>query len=171
MSRLQRLRAWWARFWPSRRLPEPPPASAPVPALPAPPKACATVVIPALNEAARIGEVVRYAWADAATAQVIVVDDSSIDDTAALARAAGAEVITSTMLGKGASMRDGALAARLDLVVYLDGDLGGLRHGIVTDLCQPLTHGDADFVKARFGRMGLNRSRGRRSGHVVVVRC
>ncbi len=83
-----------------------------------------------------------------------MVDDSSIDDTAALARAAGAEVITSTMLGKGTSMRDGVYAARLDLLVYLDGDLAGLRSGIVTDLCRPLAYGEADFVKARFGRRG-----------------
>lgn len=158
---LERMRNWWAGWRPSAWLrrrpntpPMPPAAVAPLPALPAPLKACATVVIPALNEAARIGDVVRYALADAATAQVIVVDDSSIDDTAALARAAGAEVITSTMLGKGASMRDGAHAARLDLVVYLDGDLSGLRPGIVTDLCRPLVRDEADFVKARFGRGG-----------------
>ena len=83
--------------------------------LPSPLLACATVVIPALNEGARIASVVRHALADPATAQVIVVDDSSIDDTAQLARLAGAEVITSTMLGKGASMRDGvgAIVARL----------------------------------------------------------
>ena len=112
------------------------------------------MVIPALNEAARIGDVVRYAWADAATAQVVVVDDSSIDDTAALAREAGAEVVTSSMLGKGASMRDGVLAASQGLVVYLDGDLSGLRPGIVSDLCRPLMADEADFVKARFGRGG-----------------
>jgi glucosyl-3-phosphoglycerate synthase len=39
-------------------------------------------------------------------------------------------------------------------VVYLDGDLAGLRPGIVTDLCRPLVEGEADFVKARFGRTG-----------------
>jgi len=118
------------------------------------PVACATVVIPALNEAARIASVVRHALADPATAEVIVIDDSSIDDTALLARQAGAEVITSTMLGKGASMRDGVAAARCDIVVYLDGDLAGLRAGLVGDLCQPLVQGAADFVKARFGRSG-----------------
>ena len=51
--------------------------------------ACATVVIPALNEAARIADVVRHALSDPATAEVIVVDDSSIDDTVRLARQAG----------------------------------------------------------------------------------
>lgn len=114
----------------------------------------ATVVIPALNEAKRIAEVVAYALADPATAEVIVVDDSSIDDTAMLARQAGAKVLTSSMLGKGASMHDGVGQARSDLLVYLDGDLSGLRGGIITDLCRPLLCREADFVKARFGRGG-----------------
>lgn len=132
-------------------VPQPP---QPVPALPAPLVACATVVIPALNEAARIADVVRHALADAVTAEVIVVDDSSIDDTVKLAQQAGAKVITSTMLGKGASMRDGVNAAQYELIVFLDGDLSGLRPNIVTDLCRPLMRADADFVKARFGRVG-----------------
>jgi glucosyl-3-phosphoglycerate synthase len=114
----------------------------------------ATVVIPALNEQERIADVVRHARADPATAQVIVIDDSSTDETAARARAAGAQVITSSMLGKGASMRDGAWAAGSDIVVYLDGDLAGLQAGIVSDLCRPIAEGRADFVKARFGRSG-----------------
>jgi len=124
------------------------------PADAAPPMACVTVVIPALNEAKRIASVVAYALADPATAEVVVVDDSSIDDTATLAREAGARVITSTMLGKGPSMHDGLLAAQCDFVAYLDGDLAGLRPGIVSDLCAPLQRGEADFVKARFGRGG-----------------
>jgi hypothetical protein len=45
-------------------------------------------------------------------------------------------------------------AARCELIVYLDGDLAGLRPNIVTDLCRPLVRGEADFVKARFGRVG-----------------
>jgi phosphoserine phosphatase len=119
-----------------------------------PPKACVTVVIPALNEARRIASVVAFALADPATAEVVVVDDSSIDDTAALAREAGARVVTSSMLGKGPSMQDGMQEAQCDFVVYLDGDLAGLRPGIVSELCGPLRRGEADFVKARFGRGG-----------------
>ncbi len=168
---LQRLRGFWrpahwarllggkpAEFWARWRSPEPvalPPA--------APPKTqntqvdlplarCATVVIPALNEAARIASVVRYALADPATAEVIVIDDSSTDDTAELARQAGARVLTSSMLGKGASMHDGMLRAGQDIVSYLDGDLHGLRPGIVSSLCGPLLRGEADMVKACFGR-------------------
>jgi glucosyl-3-phosphoglycerate synthase len=116
--------------------------------------AVASVVIPALNEAERVGDVVRYALSDPATAEVIVVDDSSTDDTVERARAAGASVITSSMLGKGASMRDGVQVAKQPLVVFLDGDLAQLQPGIVTALCTPLLEGRADFVKARFGRGG-----------------
>jgi glucosyl-3-phosphoglycerate synthase len=113
-----------------------------------------SVVIPALNEAARIAEVVRHAWRDPATAEVIVIDDSSIDDTARLAQQAGARVLRSSMLGKGASMRDGIAAATGELVAFLDGDLCGLRTGLISDLCAPMVAGSADFVKARFGRSG-----------------
>lgn len=136
----------------------PAPADAPVATAAAPaatvPLRCVSVVIPALNEAARIASVVRHALADPATAEVIVVDDSSIDDTARLAQAAGARVILSTLLGKGASMKDGAQAAANELIVYLDGDLAGLQDGIVSDLARPLAEGTADFVKGRFGRGG-----------------
>ncbi len=114
----------------------------------------ATVVIPALNEAKHIADIVRYALQDSATSEVIVVDDSSTDATVRLALEAGATVITSSMLGKGASMHDAIVLAQSDLLVYLDGDLTGLRPGIISDLCQPLLNGESDFVKARFGRGG-----------------
>ena len=148
-------RSWWPGWahWPRvSKGRHGTPAQATAPALPL--AACATVVIPALNEAQRIADVVRHALSDPATAEVIVVDDSSIDATAELARQAGARVILSSMLGKGPSMRDGLEAARHELIVYLDGDLAGLRPGLVSDLCQPLLRGEADFVKARFGRSG-----------------
>jgi glucosyl-3-phosphoglycerate synthase len=153
----------WRWFWAQlgklldKKAPPPAPELKVLP--PAPPlaldaRAYATVIIPALNEAKRIADVVAYALADPATAEVIVIDDSSIDATAQLARQAGARVILSSMLGKGASMQDGIEPAQCDLLVYLDGDLAGLRPGIITDLCAPLLRGEADFVKARFGRGG-----------------
>jgi phosphoserine phosphatase len=39
-------------------------------------------------------------------------------------------------------------------VAYLDGDLTGLQPGLLARLLEPLAAGDADFVKARFGRGG-----------------
>ncbi len=127
-------------------------AEVPPPALTA--TAYVSVVIPALNEAECIAGVVAFALADAATAEVIVIDDSSLDDTAWLAAQAGARVVTSTLLGKGASMQDGAREAAREIVVYMDGDLSGLRPGLVGRLCQPLLADQADFVKARFERGG-----------------
>lgn len=121
-------------------------------ALSLPVRASVTVVIPALNEARRIAQVVAYALSDPATAEVIVIDDSSIDNTVELAQQAGATVLASRMLGKGISMQEGLAPASCDILVYLDGDLAGLRRGIITDLCAPIQRGEADFVKARFGR-------------------
>jgi glycosyltransferase involved in cell wall biosynthesis len=49
----------------------------------------ASVIIPALNEARTIASVVRFARRDPMTAEVIVIDDGSIDGTPELAEAAG----------------------------------------------------------------------------------
>lgn len=116
--------------------------------------ALATVIIPALNEEKAIASVIQYALSDPATGEVLVIDDSSIDRTVEIARAAGATVMTSTMLGKGMSMRDGVGAARHEFVVFLDGDLSGLQPGIISDMVAPLRKNEADFVKAKFGRGG-----------------
>lgn len=113
-----------------------------------------SVVIPALNESRRIASVVSFALSDPATAEVIVIDDSSVDETARLAAEAGARVVTSSMLGKGASMEDGIREACMDCVVFLDGDLAGLETGLISKLAAPVVEGGADFVKARFGRSG-----------------
>ncbi len=162
--RWQKIRQAWHWLWAGRSRPggraqaasparavSTPPAPA---ALPTALLRCVSVVIPALNEERRIAEVVAYALGDSATAEVIVVDDASTDDTRARALAAGARVITSTQLGKGPSMADGTAAAQQEVVVFLDGDLAGLRPGIISSLARPVVQGEADFVKARFGRSG-----------------
>lgn len=114
----------------------------------------ATVIIPALNEEKAIASVIQYALSDPSTGEVIVVDDSSIDRTVEIARAMGATVMTSSMLGKGISMRDGVAVARHEFVVFLDGDLSGLQPNIISDMIAPLRQNQADFVKAKFGRGG-----------------
>lgn len=63
-----------------------------------------SVIIPVLNESETIGSVVAFARRHPLVTEVIVVDDGSLDDTPRLAVASGARVITSTLLGKGASM-------------------------------------------------------------------
>jgi phosphoserine phosphatase len=111
-----------------------------------------SVIIPVIDVSGTISAVVKLALADPRVSEVIVVDDGSIDGTPELAGAAGARVVTSTLLGKGASMRDGLNAARNDLLIYLDGDLSELRQDLIARLAGPLLDGGADLVKAAFSR-------------------
>src|SRR4029079_12888375 len=82
-----------------------------------------TVVIPVLNESRRILQIVKFALQNRRVAEVLVIDDGSIDGTPELAERAGARVVTSSMLGKGISMEEGLQEARTDFLLYLDGDL------------------------------------------------
>jgi phosphoserine phosphatase len=114
-----------------------------------------TVVIPVLNESRRISQVVKFALNSDLVKEVLVIDDGSIDGTPELARAAGARVITSSILGKGGSMEDGLVNATTDVLLYLDGDLHGLHDDLVDRMCSPILKGEADFTKARFSRRSV----------------
>lgn len=84
--------------------------------------------------------------------EVIVVDDKSFDETVAEAKSAGATVITSTKLGKGASMRDGFLFSKGEIIVYLDGDVDEYDSDLINKIIQPIVKDEADFTKACFRR-------------------
>ncbi|HEX5626277.1 MAG TPA: HAD-IB family phosphatase [Saprospiraceae bacterium] len=111
-----------------------------------------TVIIPTLNEEEAIGQVVQYARSQPNVSEVIVVDDKSLDQTVAIARANGAKVITSTKLGKGASMKDGVLCASNEILVFLDGDIDPYPHFTIKLLTDPILNGEAQFVKSAFSR-------------------
>ncbi len=82
-----------------------------------------SIVIPAKNESAAIGEVVRLAKSEYAAAEIIVVDDGSTDETASIAEKAGAMVIRHPeSLGNGAAVKSGARAARGEILALMDGD-------------------------------------------------
>ena len=117
------------------------------------------IVVPAWNEAESVGLVVKEIAAAAPEVTVVVVDDASLDATAAVARAAGARVISNVFnLGVGGAMRVGiryALAHGYNAVVQLDGD-GQHDPRDIAALLDPL---DADgppqvVIGARFAGRG-----------------
>jgi dolichyl-phosphate beta-glucosyltransferase len=83
-----------------------------------------SIVIPAYNEATRLGPTLARVAAYAPTAEIIVVDDGSHDDTAGLARAAGVRLVQHPHnRGKGAAVRTGSLAAHGARILICDADL------------------------------------------------
>jgi glycosyltransferase involved in cell wall biosynthesis len=97
---------------------------------------------------------VVYAALDARLVDdVVVVDNASADDTAAVAMAHGARVVSEPQPGKGEAMRTGVRAAgAADVVVFLDADLVGLRAEHVDDLVEVVTSGRADMACGLFDR-------------------
>ncbi len=108
--------------------------------------------MPALNEEKTIEGVVLIAKATPLVEEVIVVDDCSSDNTVEIAKNAGAIVVKSRILGKGASMQDGLKASTKPIIAFIDADLSNLEDDIVQKLCEPIVLGNADFVKSTFGR-------------------
>lgn len=111
-----------------------------------------TVIIPALNEEKTIRHVVGIAKNSPHVSEVIVVDDKSMDETVGEARKEGAIVITSTKLGKGASMKDGVLVAKNEIIAFLDADIITYPHNVIELLTAPLLNNEADFAKSFFTR-------------------
>lgn len=111
-----------------------------------------TVIIPALNEEATIGAVIQLAKNSKDVSEVIVVDDKSLDNTVAVSQAHGAKVITGTKLGKGASMKDGLLMAKNEILVFLDADIQTYPENLIELMTAPLVTNTSDFVKTYFSR-------------------
>lgn len=82
-----------------------------------------SVVLPAFNEAAQIGALVRRIRETGPDYEIIIVDDGSGDNTREEAQSAGATVISHPYnIGNGASVKRGCLMAKGDIIVMLDAD-------------------------------------------------
>ena len=106
----------------------------------------AVLIVPALNEAAVVGDLVRRTPRDI-IAEVIVVDNGSTDATATVARDAGARVVSEPRRGYGAACFAGLTALPPDagVAVFLDAD-GSQRPEEIPLVLDPVLTGRADLV-------------------------
>jgi glycosyltransferase involved in cell wall biosynthesis len=106
----------------------------------------AALIIPALNEERSIGQVLTEIPPDV-FGQVIVVDNGSTDQTAALARSLGALVIEEPRRGYGSACLRGLdyLDPETEIVVFLDAD-GSDFPAEAPRLIRPISEGQADLV-------------------------
>ena len=118
-----------------------------------------SVCLPARNEEETVGAIVRAIRRDlvedaALVDEIVVIDDGSVDETAARARAAGARVVTVTDgPGKGRAMWNGLRASTGDIVVFCDADLYEFDSAFISGLVEPLLVDEqVGFVKGYYRR-------------------
>src|SRR6266487_676629 len=124
-----------------------------------------SVVIPAFNEASRIGETLRltldYLCDVSPESELIVVNDGSTDATSVIAREVLETTKTETRLlenfpnrGKGAAVRSGLLAAQKPIGLFFDADLSTPLDE-TPKVIEPIAGGKVDIA---FGSRALDRS-------------
>lgn len=114
------------------------------------PNPVVVAVLPAYNEEKLIGATLAALTAIPTITEVVVVDDASGDATAELAARAGATVIRlARNMGKGAALNRGVAAARADIYLLLDADLGASAAQSRL-LLEPVLAGEADMTVAQF---------------------
>lgn len=108
-----------------------------------------TFVLPCLNEEKTItvciGQIQTVCEQNNISAEIIVSDNMSEDNSASLASAAGARVITAPVRGYGAALDAGIKEAKNDIVVFADADLS-YPFAALPAMIEPIIKGEADFV-------------------------
>jgi glycosyltransferase involved in cell wall biosynthesis len=109
-----------------------------------------SAIVPAYNEAERIGAVLEPLLAAPSVDEIVVVDDGSTDGTAEVAQRYGVKVVRlGENRGKGAAMAAGVREANGDTLLFLDADLTGLTPKHLEDLVNAYKAGDADCGHCR----------------------
>lgn len=102
-------------------------------------------IVPALNEEANIGEVLKVLLNSKILNQVILVDDGSVDKTAEIGERLGVKVIKLPKTGgsgKGNAMKRGIEATDAGIIVFFDADLIGLSQEHISLLVEPMLKED-----------------------------
>jgi glucosyl-3-phosphoglycerate synthase len=125
-----------------------------------------SVCIPARDEEATIGHIVGSVRRDLVERvglvdEIIVIDDGSVDDTAAAARDEGATVIAESAIlpslptgsGKGNVLWKSLHVSRGDIVCWVDADIRNFSSYFVSELVAPLLRApEVQFAKAYYER-------------------
>ncbi|MER7110243.1 glucosyl-3-phosphoglycerate synthase [Streptomyces sp. NPDC000229] len=126
-----------------------------------------SVVLPALNEEATVGDIVTVIRRELMSAstplvdELLVIDSGSTDRTSEVAAAAGARVVhrdailprVPALPGKGEVLWRSLLATTGDIVCFVDADLRDFSADFVTGIVGPLlTDPSVHFVKAMYDR-------------------
>jgi len=126
-----------------------------------------SVIVAALNEEAAIAKVIASVPRDLAS-EIIVVDNGSTDETAKVAQAAGARVVTEPQRGYGRAFRAGlrSISPDCEIIVFIDGD-GSDCPEQMDRLVKPISDGGYDFVIG--SRTRGRRERGSMNFHQVLA--
>ena len=82
-----------------------------------------SLVIPALNAEETVGNIIQIMKSSPLIDEIIVIDNDSIDNTFAIAKEHGADVIRCKQRGLGFAMKKGILNAHNNLVMKIDSDI------------------------------------------------
>ncbi|HXS74088.1 MAG TPA: glycosyltransferase family 2 protein [Rhodanobacteraceae bacterium] len=118
-----------------------------------------SIILPAKNEAAALAALLPKLRAAHSTAQIIVVDDGSADDTRQLCAQHAVECLSSPYsMGNGAAIKRGTRAARGEVLVFMDAD-GQHDPADIARLLAKLEEGFDMVVGARdwSGQAGMGR--------------
>ncbi|MBN8726468.1 MAG: glycosyltransferase family 2 protein [Xanthomonadales bacterium] len=119
-----------------------------------------SIVLPAKNEAIALRELLPRLKAAQPDAEIIVVDDGSTDDTAAVCQEAGIKTVRQPYsMGNGAAIKRGTREASGDIIVFMDAD-GQHDPSHISSLLTKLDEGFDMVVGARDGSGQANFHRG-----------